>query len=125
MFFSPRQAVTACLALLLVTAPVAARAQARRPGEEPAVYLQGKPDQEHGRKVLEEFRQAGWGLGGAYYLEFELRVLPGRGDERTVPGRMWGGRNGRGPVTRVVLQPGVKDAERRLLVQVGPESRLW
>ena len=115
-FFS-RQAVFACLALLLLAAAGEAGAQARRPGDDPTAYLQGKPDQEHGRKLLDAFRQNGWGLGGAYYLEFELRVLPRRGDERTVPGRMWG----RGPMTRIVLQPGMKDTERRLLLQ----SKVW
>ncbi len=72
-----------------------------------------------------DFRQHGWGQGGAYYLEFELHVLPRRGDERVVPGRLWGGRNETGPITRVELQPGVKDAERRLLVQVGAQSSVW
>ncbi|MEI6861773.1 MAG: hypothetical protein WCL04_05915 [Verrucomicrobiota bacterium] len=121
----PRQAVSACLALLLLATAGEANAQARRPGGDPPGYWQGKPDQEHGRKILEAFRQNGWGLGGAYYLEFELRVLPRRGDERTVPGQMWGGRNDHGPLSRIVLQPGEKDAERRLLVQVGTESKVW
>jgi len=100
-------------------------AQVRRPGSEPPVYVQSKPDQAKGREILQEFRQTGWGLGGDFYLEFELRVMPRRGDERTVPGRMWGGRNDRGPVTRVALSPGGKDAERRLLVQTGPDSGAW
>ena len=122
----PRQAVvSACLALLLAVATGEARAQARRPSDETPTYLQGKPDQAEGRKILEEFRQTGWSLAGAYYLEFELRVLPRRGDERVVPGRLWGRRNDRGPITRVELQPGVKNAELRLLVQVGTQSAAW
>jgi len=123
--YFPRQAASACLVLLLLTAAGKVWAQARRPGDAPPAYLQGKPDQEQGRKILEEFRRTGWSLGGTYYLEFELRVLPRRGDERTVPGRMWGGRGAVGPVSLIVLQPGVKDAERRLLVHVGPESKAW
>jgi hypothetical protein len=102
-----------------------ATAQVRRPGAEPPVYMQTKPDQAKGREILQDFRQTGWGLGGDFYLEFELRVMPRRGDERTVPGRMWGGRNDRGPVTRVALAPGGQDAERRLLVQTGPDSGAW
>ncbi len=122
----PRQAgLSACLVLLLVTGIGDAHGQARRPGDTPPVFSQGRPDQVKGREILEEFRRTGWGLGGDYYLEFELRVLPKKGDERVVPGRMWGGRNARGPVTRVALQPSAKDTERRLLVQTGPDSAAW
>jgi hypothetical protein len=116
--------LSACLVLLLAAAGDVP-AQVRRPGDTPEVFTQGRPDQAKGREILEEFRRTGWGLGGDYYLEFELRVRPRRGDERVVPGRMWGGRNERGPVTRVALHPGVKDAERRLLVQTGPDSAAW
>jgi hypothetical protein len=108
---------------LAIVSPSAA--QIRRPGADAPVYVQPKPDQAKGREILQEFRQIGWGLGGDFYLEFELRVMPRRGDDRTVPGRMWGGRNDRGPVTRVALLPGGKDAERRLLVQTGPDSGAW
>jgi hypothetical protein len=38
---------------------------------------------------------------------------------------MWGARNERGPVSRVILQPGEIGAERRLLIQNGPQSALW
>ncbi len=38
---------------------------------------------------------------------------------------MWGARNERGPVARVILQPGEIGAERRLLIQNGPQSALW
>ena len=51
-------------------------------------------------------------------------MLPRRGDEHVVQGRLWGGRNDRGPVSRVILQPG-EAKERRLLVQNGPESAVW
>ncbi len=123
--FARQAVVVACLGLLLSATVRETHAQARRPGGEPPVYLQGKADQAEGRKILEEFRKTGWGLGGGYYLEFELRVRPLKGDERVVPGRLWGGSNAHGPVSRVVLQPGVKGAERRLLVQVGAESAVW
>jgi len=89
----------------------------------PAHYVQiGKPDQAEGRRILEDFRKRG--IEGDYYLEFLLRVQPRRGDGHVVSGRMWGGRNERGPVSRVVLQPGA-DGERRLLVQNGPRSAVW
>lgn len=90
----------------------------------PAQYVQlGKPDQAEGRKILEDFRLKG--IAGDYYLEFVLRVLPRRGEEGMVSGRMWGARNERGPVSRVILQPGEIGAERRLLVQNGPQSAVW
>ena len=113
----------ACLVVFGALLAGSAFAQSRqyRP---PAHYVQiGKPDQAEGRKILEEFRRKG--ISGDYYLEFSLRVLPRRGDERVVQGRMWGGRNDQGPVSRVILQPGVTGAERRLLVQNGPQSVLW
>jgi hypothetical protein len=89
----------------------------------PAQYLQlAKPDQAEGRRILEDFRRKG--IAGDYYLEFALRVLPRRGDERVVQGRLWGSRNDRGPVSRVILQPGEAN-ERRLLVQNGPDSAVW
>jgi hypothetical protein len=113
----------ACLVVFSALSVVSVFGQSRqyRP---PAHYVQiGKPDQAEGRKILEEFRTKG--ISGDYYLEFLLRVLPRRGDERVVPGRMWGGRNDLGPVSRVILQPGVTGAERRLLVQNGPQSAVW
>ena len=121
-----RQAVvSACLVCLLITTAGVLPAQSRRP-EAPPDYVQFRvPDQNEGRKILEEFRKTGWSAGGGYYFEFELHVLPRLGDERVVPGRLWGGNNAHGPVTRVVLQPEVKGRERRLLVQAGAESAVW
>jgi len=117
--------VSACLAFLWVV-PTPGGAQPRLTDPTPPRYLHLTPaDQTEGKKVLEEFRQHGWGQGGAYFLEFELHVLPRRGEERVVPGRLWGGRNETGPITRVELQPGGKEAEQRLLVQVGVKSSVW
>lgn len=64
-------------------------------------------------------------MPGEYYLEFNLRVLPRRGDDYIVPGRMWGARNENGPISRVVLTPANPGTERRLLVQSGRNCRLW
>lgn len=113
----------ACLVVFsaLTAADAAGQSRVYRP---PAHYVQfGKPDQTEGRKILEDFRLKG--IAGDYYLEFVLRVLPRRGDERVVPGRMWGGRNDLGPISRVILLPGVIGSERRLLVQNGPQSAVW
>jgi hypothetical protein len=57
-------------------------------------------------------------------MEFVLRFLPRRGDERSVRGRLWADRNERGPVLRIVLDPGAAD-ERRWLLQIGPQSTAW
>lgn len=84
------------------------------------------PDQKQGAEILREMRAAG--PDGDYYLEFELRVLPRRGgDERRVPGRLWGGRTAEGPVTRMSLAApaGKAGAEARVLVQGGPRPAAW
>ncbi len=121
-----RQAgLLACLVVFCATLlPVDAEAQPRR-YRPPARYIQlGKPDQAEGRKILENFRQQG--IAGDYYLEFDLRVLPRRGDTRVVTGgRLWGSRNDTGPVSRVEL-PAVDSAPvRRLLVQNGAQGAVW
>ncbi|QYM80574.1 outer membrane lipoprotein-sorting protein [Horticoccus luteus] len=80
----------------------------------------GQPDPAEGRKALEQFRAAG--IQGSYYLEFTLRLMPRRGPEKRVAGRMWGTRNHAGPVSRVALQD---DDETRLLVQNGADAAVW
>ena len=84
----------------------------------------GKADQEEGRKVLQTFRSRGL-FPGQHYLEFLLTILPRRGDERSIPGRLWGTHDNRGNLTRIVLAPGVAGQETRLLVRVGPTSAAW
>jgi hypothetical protein len=99
--------------------------QAAPPGTAtaPSTYLQfGLPDQAEGRRVLETFRQAG--IPGQYYLGFDLRGLPRRGDESVLKGRLWGSRNEQGAITRmtITMSAGV---ERRLLIQNGGQSKVW
>ena len=110
--------VSALLGCVTVTA--APTPGASQPAES---YLQvGKLDQAEGRRVLEQFRHVG--IAGEYYLEFEIRVMPRRGDERVFRGRLWGARNDQGAVLRVA----VKDAagqEHRLLIQNGVEAGVW
>jgi hypothetical protein len=100
-------------------------AQAQKGYRPPAGYLQlGKPDQEEGRRILEAFRATGsMGIAGDYYLSFELRVMPRRGDEHSYAGGMWGSRNANGAISRVTLGSGAE--ERRLLVQNGPQAAVW
>jgi hypothetical protein len=69
-----------------------------------------------------QFRQTG--IAGDYFLEFDLRTLPRRGDEQSFQGKMWGSRNVEGAITRVVLAEGA-DREQRLLVQNGGAAAVW
>jgi hypothetical protein len=86
-------------------------------------YLQlGQPDQAEGQRALAEFRRTG--IAGEYFLEFELRVMPRRGDERVFHGRLWGGRNAQGAILRVAVTD-ASGHERRLLIQNGENAAVW
>lgn len=115
-------AKAACLLFwLAVPLLLAAQDKIYRP---PPNYVQfGKPDQAEGRRILEDFRQRG--LPGDMYWEFELRVMPRRGEGSVVPARLWIGRNEKGPIWRVELAPDDAAQKVRLLVQNGPQSALW
>lgn len=110
-------------ALLFLVLSESSAQPAKRFRPSPIYGGQGHPDQNKGRALLEKFR--GLGIAGDYYLEFDLRVMPRRGEDYVVPGRLWGGRNALGPISRVVLLPVEAGREERLLVQSGPQSRLW
>jgi hypothetical protein len=122
--FSRQTGLLVCLVVFCATLPFEATAQSRR-YRPPARYFQlGEPNQEEGRKIIEDFRQKG--IAGDYFLEFDLRVLPRRGDTRVVTGgKLWGGRSDAGPVSRVELPAAPGAAARRLLVQNGPQSAVW
>ena len=98
-------------------------AQPKRFRPQPQYVQIGQPDQAEGRRILEDFRTRG--IEGDYYWDFSLRVKPWRADDYFIPGRMWGGRNERGAITRIVLWPGVAENERRLLVQDGRDGATW
>lgn len=121
--FARQAASVACLLLLAAGSTGEAFAQPKRFRPQPQYVQFREPDQAEGRKILEDFRLRG--NEGEYYWEFSLRVMPKVGEERTIPGRLWGGRTERGPITRVALWPGVAASERRLLVQNGPQSAVW
>jgi len=108
----------------LIGLPAAARAQPGGGRPPPPFLAAGAHHQEEGRRILETFRRQG--IQGDYYLGFELRVLPRRGEERVLHGSMWGTRTAAGPVSRVQLQPAGPDGrEVRLLVQSGATPALW
>lgn len=109
------------LVVALATAPALRAGPPSTAQRPPALAQTGAPDPAEVKQVLEQLRHQG--VRGDYFLEFQLRVRPRRGDERLVAGRLWGGRNGDGPLTRVSLGEGAD--ERRLLVQNGPHSAAW
>jgi hypothetical protein len=80
-----------------------------------------KIDQTEGRRILENFRSRG--ITGQYFLDFQLRVLPVRGPERLVVGRLWGTRNAQGELTRVAVD--TPAGEQRLLIQNGAQPGVW
>ena len=106
----------------LLPAGLVAQTQRFRPS--PIYVGNGKADQTEGRRVLDQFRQMG--IAGAYWLEFDLRVMPRRGDERTVRGQLFGARNDAGPITRLTL-PGQQGltSEHRWLIQSGAQAAGW
>jgi hypothetical protein len=107
----------------LLAVSVAQAGPAPGGSQPPETYVQlGQPDQAEGQRVLAEFRQAG--IAGEYYLEFDLRVRPRRGDERVVRGRLWGSRNDQGAVLRVAVTDAAGH-ERRLLIQNGEQAAVW
>ena len=111
--------------ILAAFAATAGKCPAQHKGYRPQPdYVQlGEPDQAEGRRIVADFRKAGFAIGD-YYMEFVLRVMPRRGAESLVRGRMWGTRNSQGSLTRVALL-GEGGTERRLLVQNGPDPAIW
>jgi hypothetical protein len=118
-----RQAASAACLLFFIGAATIVSAQPKRFRPQPQYVQIGEPDQAEGRRILDDFRMRG--IEGDYYWEFSLRVKPRRGEESFIPGRMWGSRNEKGPITRIVLWPGVAASERRLLIQNGPKNATW
>lgn len=100
----------------LAFAGVASASAAGAPRPEPK-YLGSKPDQAEGAQVLAGFRNIG--IHGPYWLKFELRVMPRRGDERVLTGEMFGRQGEAGPLTRLAVDdpanPGGNHGQRYLL----------
>ncbi|AWI09786.1 hypothetical protein [Ereboglobus luteus] len=120
----PGQAIIfACLFCIFGTAHAFAQSRSITPSVPD--YRQAAPvDQDKGRAILEAIRTSA--IDGDFYFEFQLILRPKGTSTRTIiPGRMWGSRNERGPVTRITLRPGSQNDERDLLVQSGPQSAVW
>ncbi len=118
-----RQVASAACLLFFLGAATMVSAQPKRFRPQPQYVQIGEPDQAEGKRILEDFRMRG--IEGEYYWEFSLRVKPRRGEDSFIPGRLWGSRNEKGPITRIVLWPGVAANERRLLIQNGPKNATW
>lgn len=82
----------------------------------------GKPNAEEAARLVEQFRTSG--IPGDYFLEFELRSLPRRGEGRTLKGRWWGSRNDLGAVTRIEVID-ADGASHRFLLQNGERPGVW
>ncbi len=109
------------LAALLAVPGLVSLAQDNRFRPPPAYVGGGKPGQAEGRSILDGFRRAG--IAGDYWLAFELRVMPRKGPDRTVTGRMFGTRGADGPLTRLSLPAGAE--EERWLIRSGPAPAAW
>jgi hypothetical protein len=83
----------------------------------------GKPDAAEGSQALQEFRAAG--LSGGYYMEFQLRVMPRKGEERLVHGKIFGQRGEQGPVTRLSISDPAAPGPSVWLIQSGPKPAVW
>lgn len=89
-------------------------------------FLGGKPDQTEGAQVLAAFRNVG--IHGAYWLKFELRVMPRKGDERVLNGEMFGTQGADGPLTRLAVDDPAKTGggHRQLyLLHGGARPAAW
>lgn len=126
-----RQAVRAvclfCAAMVLACglAPNVASAQHKANRLRPR-YLSDEADPVRGAEIMREFHRIGF--ASDYYLEFDLEVLPRRGDRSVVKGSLWGSRTrGAGPEFRRVELRAPKSAAplERLLAQYGPQPRAW
>ncbi len=107
--------------VLLTVGPGSVRAS-NLPVKAPELSQAGKAGPEEAARILAQFRNAG--VPGEYFLEFELRTLPRRGEEKVFQGKLWGGRGVQGAITRVELVDGA-GRPHRLLIQNGERPAVW
>ena len=83
----------------------------------------GTPDSVAPAALLDHFRRSVY--AEPVYIEFDLRVMPRRGEEHLFRGRLWGARNERGPIARLELDAAKGAPVYALLVQGGPDPAVW
>jgi hypothetical protein len=108
----------AAAAVLVCTGELSAQSRFRPP---PSYVQTGEPDQAEGARMLAEFRS--FRIAGDFALDFDLRVMPRRGPERTVSGRMFGTREDGGDVTLVRFEGDVQP--RSILFRKGERPGVW
>lgn len=116
----------AVVALLAFGAGGELQAQSKRVRPPPDYVQLSPPDQAEGRAILESFRRSD--QGGDCHLEFVLRVMPRRGEERRVAGRLWQRAGSGGTARRVELRDGGapdSPVSLRLLLRGGDDPGLW
>jgi hypothetical protein len=110
--------------LALVLAIVDRALAGPSPGGPPPEYPQvGLPDAAQARSLLEQFRGAGLAAGD-FYVAFDLTQMPRHGAERTVPGRLWGGKVAGGVAMRIEIGD-APEGPSRLLVRNGAAAAVW
>lgn len=97
-------------------------ARSAAPAAPPELAQIAKPDAAEAARLVEQFRSAG--VQGDFYLEYQLKVLPRRGDERVYDGKLWGGRRAGAPVFRVEVTDS-SGAAHRLLLRNGAAPLAW
>ena len=101
---------------------LASLASAAVPTPPPDLAQVGRPSPAQAREIIESFQHAG--ISGEYYLEFELKIRPRGGDEQILRGKLWGGRNDKGPITRIAVMDS-SGRESRFLLQNGQRPAAW
>lgn len=118
--FTPASNWRAFFVVLSLAGAVGVRAAPPSGAPPPPLAQYGKPDAAESARILDQFRHAGW-FG---YVQFDLDSLPRRGDEVVYHGRLWGGRDAQGAVTRIEVQD-AHGAVSRFLLQNGEEPAVW
>lgn len=109
-----------------LTLPVPGASAPAAPARPAPKFLSAQPDQAEGGKILQSFRHVG--IQGAYWLRFDLRVLPRRGADRLIRGEMFGTQGAGGPVTKLsVTDPANSGGSHtnRYLLQSGDHAAAW
>lgn len=117
--FSPATCWRAFFFFALTVATVDA---ATTPGRMPELSQVGKPDEAEAARLLNQFRQAG--IPGQFFLQLELQSRPRGREEQIFRGRLWGGRNEQGAVTRLEIDDAA-GVTHRLLIQNGENGKVW